>query len=182
MLQFACHKVVVWRLVNPLGWQTNPCMKISNVYLHVINKKYNRHYGMLIINNFVFLLGLPILLVPCARCVFCLFLSPFLRILPKWNFLGICVHPSVKKEWVIITFGNLYPSKPLSYKQGWKTHNYFQSYIYTFQQKSTQKSGCKQQFLLIVHKSDHITTNKTSNIVTEPLCTLNSYNRNLQCR
>ena len=46
VLQFACHKVIVWRLVNPLGWQTNSCMKISNVYLHVINKKYN-HYGML---------------------------------------------------------------------------------------------------------------------------------------
>ena len=53
VLQFACHKVIVWRLVNPLGWQTNSCMKISNVYLHVINKNYNHHYGMLIINNFV---------------------------------------------------------------------------------------------------------------------------------
>lgn len=52
VLQFACHKVIVWRrrLVNPLGWQTNSCTKISNVCLHVINKRYNHHYGIIIVD------------------------------------------------------------------------------------------------------------------------------------
>ena len=104
--------------------------------------------------------SLPILLAPCARHIFCLFLSPFLCILPNWNFLGICVHPSVEKEQVIITFGNLYPSKPVI-QTGMKntiTSNH------TFTHFSTKVHKNWDAHNLIVHKSDHIMTNKTSDL------------------